>query len=37
MTKIYLIRHAQALGNQEQRFQGNTERTLSPKWIEPLE
>ncbi len=37
MTKIYLIRHAQALGNQEQRFQGNTDRPLSPLGLEQLE
>ncbi|WRS27506.1 histidine phosphatase family protein [Oscillospiraceae bacterium MB08-C2-2] len=30
MTKLYLIRHAQAQGNLENRFQGLTDRDLTP-------
>lgn len=33
MTSIYLVRHAQALGNLERRFQGHTDHPLTPMGI----
>ena len=33
MTSIYLVRHAQAVGNLERRFQGHTDHPLTPMGI----
>lgn len=37
MTTLYLIRHAQAAGNLERRFQGHTDSPLSAKGQQQLE